>query len=89
MDNYLAAVVTAAIRFVFCILSCILLLKMGRRPLGIVSALGTALASLVLAGYLIARTEGSSADVSTWICISFFNLFNLLVKLTNDFRSTC
>ncbi|XP_011161550.1 facilitated trehalose transporter Tret1-2 homolog [Solenopsis invicta] len=83
VDNYLAAVVTAAIRFVFCILSCILLLKMGRRPLGIVSALGTALASLVLAGYLIARTEGSSADVYVLtVCLLFYVAANTLGLLT-------
>lgn len=62
MDNYLAAVVTAIIRFIFSIISCVLLLKMGRRVLGIVSALGTALASLILAGYLLARKGGSSVD---------------------------
>ncbi|XP_071580440.1 facilitated trehalose transporter Tret1-2 homolog [Temnothorax nylanderi] len=63
VDNYLAAVVTAVIRFIFSLVSCVLLLKMGRRTLGIVSAVGTSLASLILAGYLIARKGGSSVDV--------------------------
>ncbi|XP_011873312.1 PREDICTED: facilitated trehalose transporter Tret1-2 homolog [Vollenhovia emeryi] len=63
VDNYLAAVVTAVIRFIFSLASCVLLLKMGRRTLGIASAVGTSLSSLVLAGYLAARKEGSSVDV--------------------------
>jgi len=71
IDNYLVAVVTAIIRFIFSLVSCVLLLKMGRRALGIVSALGTSLASLILAGYLIARKEGSSVDVS--ICLFVLN----------------
>lgn len=59
---------TAVIRFIFSIVSCVVLLKMGRRSLGIVSALGTSLASLILAGYIIARKEESSVDVSISIC---------------------
>lgn len=72
VDNYLAAVVTAIIRFIFSIVSCVVLLKMGRRSLGIISALGTSLASLTLAGYMIARKEGSSVDVSIPIAL-FYN----------------
>ncbi|XP_012522582.1 facilitated trehalose transporter Tret1-2 homolog [Monomorium pharaonis] len=83
VDNYLAAVVTAAIRFIFSILSCVLLLKMGRRPLGIVSALGTCLASLILAGYLIVRKEGSSLDVYVLtVCLLFYVGANTLGLLT-------
>jgi len=77
VDNYLAAVMTAVIRFIFSFVSCILLLKIGRRSLGLVSALGTALASLILAGYLGVRKEGSSVDVS--ICLvpdlSYFSIY--------------
>ncbi|KAG5343647.1 TRET1 protein, partial [Acromyrmex heyeri] len=83
IDNYLAAVVTAIIRFVFSLVSCVLLLKMGRRALGIVSALGSSLASLILAGYLIARKEGSSVDVYVLaVCLLFYvgaNTLGLLI----------
>lgn len=75
IDSYLAAVVTAVIRFIFSLVSCVLLLKMGRRALGIVSALGTSFASLILVGYLIARKEGSSVDVSIMIKILCFLLY--------------
>lgn len=74
MDNYLAAVVTAVIRFIFSLVSCVLLLKMGRRTLGILSALGTSLASLVLAGYMIARKEEVSVDVSLSIFCLFYSV---------------
>lgn len=83
VDNYLAAVVTAVIRFIFSIVSCIVLLKMGRRSLGIVSALGTALASLTLAGYMIARKEGSSVDAYVLaICLLFYVGANTMGLLT-------
>ncbi|XP_018394004.1 PREDICTED: facilitated trehalose transporter Tret1-2 homolog [Cyphomyrmex costatus] len=83
IDNYLAAVVTAFIRFIFSIVSCTLLLKMGRRTLGIISALGTSLASLILAGYLIARKEGSSVDVYVLaVCLLFYVGSNTMGLLT-------
>ncbi|CAK9832942.1 Facilitated trehalose transporter Tret1 [Anthophora retusa] len=62
MNNYLAAVITAIIRFLFGSLASVLLLKMGRRKLGIFSALGTAFSSLILAGYMLVK-KGSSVDI--------------------------
>ncbi|CAL1680465.1 unnamed protein product [Lasius platythorax] len=83
VDNYLAAVVTAVIRFIFSIVSCVVLLKMGRRPLGIISALGTSLASLTLAGYMIARKEGSSVDAYVLaVCLLFYVGANTVGLLT-------
>lgn len=64
VDNYLAAVITGVIRFIFSIMACVFLLKMGRRTLGMLSAFGTALASLLLAGCMIAKKEDFSVDVS-------------------------
>lgn len=75
VDNYLAAVVTAITRFIFSLVSCVLLLKMGRRTLGVLSAAGTSLASLILAGYMIVRKEGSSIDVSVLSLLFFFFQF--------------
>lgn len=73
IDDYLAAVLTAVVRFVFCIISCVLLLRMGRRTLGILSATGTAVASLVLAGYTLASKDNKSyIDVSTWTTNGIF-----------------
>lgn len=83
VDNYLAAVVTAIIRFIFSIVSCVVLLKMGRRSLGIISALGTSLASLTLAGYMIARKEGSSVDAYVLaVCLLFYVGANTVGLLT-------
>lgn len=78
---------TAIIRFIFSIVSCIVLLKMGRRPLGIISALGTSLASLTLAGYMIARKEGSSVDVSILLCFVLQFAYNASIKLDGRFQA--
>lgn len=81
--KYLAAVVTAIIRFLFCLLTCVLLLKMGRRSLGILSALGTALSSLVLAGYMLAKKEESYVDnYVLGICLLVYVGANTLGLLT-------
>lgn len=62
VDSYIAAIVTAFVRFLFCVLACILILKMGRRTLGMFSAIGTSLASLILAAYTCIKTEESDMD---------------------------
>ncbi|KAL6423399.1 hypothetical protein ACFW04_010178 [Cataglyphis niger] len=83
VDNYLAAVVTAIIRFIFSIVSCIALLKMGRRSLGIISALGTSLASFTLAGYMIAQKEESSVNTYVLaVCLLFYVAANTVGLLT-------
>ncbi|XP_067211130.1 facilitated trehalose transporter Tret1-2 homolog isoform X2 [Linepithema humile] len=83
VDNYLAAVVTAVIRFIFSLVSCVLLLKMGRRTLGILSALGTSLASLVLAGYMVAGKGGASVDSYVLaVCLLLYVAANTIGLLT-------
>ncbi|KAL2743603.1 facilitated trehalose transporter Tret1-2 [Vespula maculifrons] len=62
VDSYLAAIITALTRFLFCLLACVLLLKIGRRSLAIFSAIGTSLASLVLVAYTLIRKEESDVD---------------------------
>ncbi|XP_033349895.1 facilitated trehalose transporter Tret1-2 homolog isoform X1 [Bombus vosnesenskii] len=62
INNYLAAVITAITRVLFSSIASVLLLKINRRYLGMFSAVGTAFASLVLAGYLLIQEE-SSIDV--------------------------
>ncbi|XP_032672175.1 facilitated trehalose transporter Tret1-2 homolog [Odontomachus brunneus] len=62
VNHYMAAVVTAVVRFVFSIVSCLMFLRTGRRIVSITSALGTAVTSLALAGYMFAKQEGSSVD---------------------------
>ncbi|XP_043268762.1 facilitated trehalose transporter Tret1-2 homolog [Venturia canescens] len=84
IDNYVAAVLTALVRFLFCIVSCVLLLRMGRRTLGILSATGTALASLVLAGYTLARKDNESYIDSyvIGVCILMYVSANTIGLLT-------
>ncbi|XP_066582979.1 facilitated trehalose transporter Tret1-2 homolog isoform X2 [Prorops nasuta] len=62
IDSYLAALITGVIRAIFCIVGCALLLKIGRRLLGLLSASLTAVASLILAAYLMAKKEESPSD---------------------------
>lgn len=62
INTYLAAVITAAIRLLFSLVSSVLLLRMGRRSLGMLSALGTSITSLTLATYIFIKDE-SSMDI--------------------------
>lgn len=68
------AVGTAVVRTIFCFLSCILLLRTGRRVLGIVSAFGTGLASLVLAGYLLARKGQPTTEIDVSVISRFHHI---------------
>lgn len=64
VDNFLAAVLTAGVRFVFAIVSSILLAIIGRRALAIGSGLGTAITTLTLALYLFwCNHVGSSYSI--------------------------
>lgn len=83
VDNYLAAVITAVIRMIFSLVACILLLKMGRRSLGILSAVGTSLASFILAGYISAVQNGSTVDPYILaVCLLFYVGANTVGLLT-------
>ncbi|XP_076242129.1 facilitated trehalose transporter Tret1-2 homolog [Calliopsis andreniformis] len=63
INGYLAAVITAIVRMIFSIVSSVLLLKVGRRSLGMFSALGSAAASLGLVAYMLVKTTSSSYDI--------------------------
>ncbi|XP_076635527.1 facilitated trehalose transporter Tret1-2 homolog [Colletes latitarsis] len=63
INSYLAAVCTAVIRTIFSFIASLLLLKLGRRCLGMLSAFGSAAASLAIAGYMIFKNESSFLDV--------------------------
>ncbi|XP_033208292.1 facilitated trehalose transporter Tret1-like isoform X2 [Belonocnema kinseyi] len=63
VDNYFLAVLLAVMRFVFSLCACFLLLKVGRRTLGLLSGLGTGLSSLTLASYLLLRKGVSYYDI--------------------------
>ncbi|XP_053985265.1 facilitated trehalose transporter Tret1-2 homolog [Hylaeus volcanicus] len=63
INSYLAAVITALTRLVFSCLASALLLKVGRRTLGMLSALGSAAASLIIAGYIIFKEKSPGIDI--------------------------
>ncbi|XP_074101841.1 facilitated trehalose transporter Tret1-2 homolog [Cotesia typhae] len=91
VDKYMAAVVTAVIRFIFCLLSCFLLLKIGSRTIAIVSGTGTALSSLVLAAFVLAKSEESYLDkyiiggcLFLYVSLNTIGLFTLIGNIISE-----
>ncbi|XP_031836351.1 trehalose transporter 1-like protein isoform X2 [Nomia melanderi] len=79
INNYFAAVITAVIRLLFTLIGSTLLLFLGRRSLGILSAFGSGVASLFLAGYILTRKESSSIDVYVvGVCLLMYVAANSL-----------
>lgn len=58
MNQYLATILIDSVRLVMSVLACILLRRVGRRPLAIVSAIGTAVSLLGLTMYLHFTQKG-------------------------------
>ncbi|CAD6214772.1 GSCOCG00004209001-RA-CDS [Cotesia congregata] len=91
VDKYMAALVTAVIRFIFCLLSCFLLLKIGSRTIAIVSGTGTALSSLVLAAFVLAKSEESYLDkyiigscLFLYVSLNTIGLFTLIGNIISE-----
>ncbi|XP_076678889.1 facilitated trehalose transporter Tret1-2 homolog isoform X1 [Andrena cerasifolii] len=83
INNYLAAVITAIVRLLFSLVASALLLKVGRRRLGMLSALGSALASLIIAVYMLTRKESSFLDIYVvGICLLVYVGANTLGLMT-------
>ena len=83
INNYLAAVITAVVRLLFSLVASALLLKVGRRCLGMLSALGSALASLIIAVYMLTRKEPSFLDIYVvGICLLVYVGANTLGLMT-------
>lgn len=57
IDNYLAGVLMSFARVLCCGISCLLFLKIGRRTIALISASGTALSSLILAGFFFKNND--------------------------------
>lgn len=64
IDNFLAAVLTACVRFVFTIVATVLLGLIGRRALALSSGIGTAIAAIALAIHLNYESNEYSAYIS-------------------------
>nr|XP_003705316.1 PREDICTED: facilitated trehalose transporter Tret1-2 homolog [Megachile rotundata]XP_012145256.1 PREDICTED: facilitated trehalose transporter Tret1-2 homolog [Megachile rotundata]XP_012145257.1 PREDICTED: facilitated trehalose transporter Tret1-2 homolog [Megachile rotundata]XP_012145258.1 PREDICTED: facilitated trehalose transporter Tret1-2 homolog [Megachile rotundata]XP_012145259.1 PREDICTED: facilitated trehalose transporter Tret1-2 homolog [Megachile rotundata] len=83
VNNYVAAVITGIVRLLFSLMASVLLLRVGRRSLGIFSALGTAVASLILVGYMVLSKGPSSIDIYViGICLLLYVGANTLGLMT-------
>lgn len=79
IDSMTAAVYTALIRMLFCLMYCFLVLKMHRRPLTIMSTGGSGVAAGVLAIYLYTKIDQPKTQIDVFIsamCILFYLGFN-------------
>lgn len=65
IDGFLAAVLTACVRFTFTILASVLLGVIGRRPLAMASGLGTAVSALCLGSFLYLQDDCRSSSYVT------------------------
>lgn len=72
LDKFLAAVWTALARFIFTIISIILLGKVGRRSLALTSGIGTSITALIFASfeYLNCKQSGQFAAISILIYVA-------------------
>ncbi|KAJ8972555.1 hypothetical protein NQ314_000142 [Rhamnusium bicolor] len=59
IDHFLAAVLTACVRFIFTIIASFLLVLIGRRTLAMISGLGTAISALCLGTFLHQNCQGN------------------------------
>lgn len=79
IDSMTAAVYTAVIRMLFCLMYCFLVLKMHRRPLTILSTGGSGVSAGVLAIYLYTRVDQPKTYIDVFVsgmCILFYLGFN-------------
>lgn len=90
IDSMTAAVYTALIRMLFCLMYCFLVLKMHRRPLTIMSTGGSGVAAGVLAIYLYTKIDQPKTQMDVFItamCILFYLGFNTgLLTLPGEFQ---
>lgn len=71
VDNFLAAVLTACVRFVFTIVASFLLGLIGRRSLALISGVGTAFAAIALAIHLNNESTEYSAYISAFFVLLY------------------
>ncbi|KAJ8967883.1 hypothetical protein NQ317_013785 [Molorchus minor] len=69
MDHFLAAVLTACVRFIFTIIASCLLALMGRRTLAMTSGLGTAISALCLGTFLHQNCHGNEYIAALFVLI--------------------
>ncbi|CAH0555937.1 unnamed protein product [Brassicogethes aeneus] len=70
IDHFLAAVLTAGMRFIFTIIASILLVFMGRRTIALTSGIGTTLSALCL-GVLLLQNCSTNAYISAVLVLTY------------------
>ncbi|XP_034949499.1 facilitated trehalose transporter Tret1-2 homolog [Chelonus insularis] len=79
INKYMAAVMTALIRVFFCFLSCFLMLRIGRRAIALISAIGSAVASIILGVFLLLNIQDTGFEVYViGICLIVYVSFNTI-----------
>ncbi|XP_026465694.1 facilitated trehalose transporter Tret1-2 homolog [Ctenocephalides felis] len=72
INEYLAMGIVDVVRVVMSVVACILLRRFGRRPLAVISGIGTSFSLLVLAAYLyLTRNNGGAAWIPMLSLISY------------------
>lgn len=66
-DNITVAIYTAIIRCVFTIVGCFMLHYMNRRTIITISSIGSGIASLALAGFLISNVDSEDGSLKVWV----------------------
>lgn len=82
IDNYIAGILMAVVRIICCGISCILFLKIGRRTIALISASGTALSSLILAGFFMKNNDSYIDKYIVIICVFMYVCLNTIGLMT-------
>lgn len=79
INGYTATILIDFVRLIMSVLACVLLRKVGRRPLALFSAVGTALSLFGLAAYLYVARMGTAQIV--WLPLLFLCLYICFISL--------
>jgi len=78
IDKYAATVVLGIIRLIFTIIGCVLMRRLGRKPLSYISSIGCGVPMLCLSGYMYANASwvaNGEQAVATWFPVLSLFLF--------------
>ncbi|XP_060866654.1 facilitated trehalose transporter Tret1-like [Metopolophium dirhodum] len=78
IDKYVATVVLGIIRLVFTVLGCMMMWRLGRKPLSYISSVGCGISMLCFAGYMyqnVAWTAAGQPASATWFPIMSLFVF--------------
>ncbi|XP_017780645.1 PREDICTED: facilitated trehalose transporter Tret1 [Nicrophorus vespilloides] len=78
IDHFLAAVLTACVRFIFTIVASILLAFVGRRTLALASGIGTGISALCLGTFLYFQADCSGSGYFAAFCVLIYVAANTI-----------